>query len=640
MMTQKKTGRWEDMRFEKIHTEIFQKSSIASVAVAEEIAAVIRDKNAKGQKAVLGLVTGSTPMHIYSELIRMHREEGLSFANVVTFNLNEYYGLSRENAQSYWAFMHEHLFDHIDILPENINIPDGNVPLNKLDQYCADYDMKIKSYGGLDIQLVGIGRTGNIGFNEPGSHINSGTRMITLDHLTRSDASKDFHGLENVPKRAITMGVGSILKARRIILLAWGNKKAEIIKRTVEGEVSSTIPATYLQTHNNCTIMLDEVAAEELTRIKTPWIVGPCTWDEAMQRKGIVWLSSKVSKPILKLTDRDYNDNSMSTLLAQEGSAYALNIKMFNVLQHTITGWPGGKPNSDDSARPERATPAKKRVIVFSPHPDDAVIGMGGTIRRLVEQGHDVYVVIQTSGNNSVSDNEARRFVEFAEEFYEFQTGEEAPSKVFNNVKDVLITKEEGSKDAFAARKAKALIRRGEAMSSLRFMGVPDQNVIFLDLPFYETGSVKKLPIGKKDMSRMVEVIKKIKPHQIFAAGDLSDPHGTQKISLDLVFTAIAQLKSEKFMKDCWVWLYRGAWSEWNIEQIGMAVPLSPDELRLKKRAIFFHESQKNDTAYLGEDPRDFWQRAEDRNKGTAIQYHDLGFSDYEAMEAFNRYFY
>lgn len=638
MITHKEVGRWEDVRFEKLHTEIFQNSAIASVAVAEEIASIIRDKNSKGQPAVLGLATGSTPIRIYAELIRMHKEDGLSFANVVTFNLDEYYGISRDNAQSYWSFMHEHLFDHVDILPENINIPDGNVPLDKLEQYCADYDMKIKSYGGLDFQLLGIGRTGHIGFNEPGSHINSGTRMITLDHLTRSDASKDFHGLENVPKRAITMGVGTILKARQIVLLAWGNKKAEIIKRTVEGEMSSEVPATYLQTHNNCTVLLDEPAAEELTRIKTPWVVGPCIWDDAMQRKGIVWLSSKVGKPILKLTDRDYNDNFMSSLLAQEGSAYKLNIKMFNILQHTITGWPGGKPNADDSARPERAVPAKKRVLIFSPHPDDAVIGMGGTIRRLVEQGHEVHVAIQTSGNNSVSDGEARRFVEFAEEFYEYQSGEQAPQKVFNNVKDMLKDKAEGDKDALAVRKAKSLIRRGETMASMRFMGVDDANVHFLDLPFYEIGTVKKLPVGKKDMARMVEMIQQVKPHQIFAAGDLTDPHGTQKTSLDLVYTAIANLKSDKFMKDCWVWLYRGAWSEWSIEDIEMAVPLSPDELLLKKRAIFFHESQKNDTAYLGEDKRDFWQRAEDRNKGTAETYHKLGFSDYEAMEAFNRF--
>lgn len=638
MITHKEVGRWEDVRFEKLHTEIFQNSAIASVAVAEEIASIIRDKNSKGQPAVLGLATGSTPIRIYAELIRMHKEDGLSFANVVTFNLDEYYGIARDNSQSYWTFMHEHLFDHVDILPENINIPDGNVPLDKLEQYCADYDMKIKSYGGLDFQLLGIGRTGHIGFNEPGSHINSGTRMITLDHLTRSDASKDFHGLENVPKRAITMGVGTILKARRIVLLAWGNKKGEIIKRTVEGEMSSEVPATYLQTHNNCTVLLDEPAAEELTRIKTPWVVGPCIWDDAMQRKGIVWLSSKVGKPILKLTDRDYNDNFMSSLLAQEGSAYKLNIKMFNILQHTITGWPGGKPNADDSARPERAVPAKKRVLIFSPHPDDAVIGMGGTIRRLVEQGHEVHVAIQTSGNNSVSDGEARRFVEFAEEFYEYQSGEQAPQKVFNNVKDMLKDKAEGDKDALAVRKAKSLIRRGEALASMRFMGVDDANVHFLDLPFYETGTVKKLPAGKKDTARMVEMIQQVKPHQIFAAGDLTDPHGTQKTSLDLVYTAIANLKSDKFMKDCWVWLYRGAWSEWSIEDIEMAVPLSPDELLLKKRAIFFHESQKNDTAYLGEDKRDFWQRAEDRNKGTAETYHKLGFSDYEAMEAFNRY--
>lgn len=640
-MPLKKTGgRWEDVRFEKLHTEIFESATIASVAVAEEIASLIRERSAKGEKTVLGLVAGNTPMHIYAELVRMHREEGLSFADVITFNLDEYYGIPRESSQSHWTFMHECLFDHVDILPENINMPSSNIAVSRVEQHCADYDMKIKACGGLDYQILGIGRTGSVGFNEPGSHINSGTRMLMLDYLTRSDASKDFHGIENVPKRGITMGIGTILKARRVVLLAWGNKKADIVRRAVEGEMSSEVPATYLHTHHNCTVILDGAASEELTRVKTPWVVGPCTWDEAMQRKAIVWLSSVTEKSILKLTERDYNDHSMSSLIAQEGSAYRLNIKMFNVLQHTITGWPGGKPNADDSTRPERATPARKRVIVFSPHPDDAIIGMGGTIRRLVEQGHDVHVVIQTSGCNSVSDSEARRFVEFAEDFYEYQTGEEASHKIYNRVNDLLTGKSEGEKDAPVVRKVKALIRRGEALASLRFMGLADGNVTFLDLPFYETGTVKKQPLSRKDITRMVDVIKEIRPHQIFAAGDLTDPHGTQKISLDLLYMAIAQLKSEKFMRDARVWLYRGAWGQWSVEQVDMVVPMSPDELLLKKRAIFFHESQKNDAIYMEEDVRDFWQRAEDRNKNIAEVYHSLGLADYEAMEAFHRYYF
>lgn len=637
-ISHKEVGRSETVRFEKIHTEILPTSAIGSLAVAEEIAEIIRSKESSGQKAVLGLATGSSPIKVYAELIRMHKEEGLSFRNVITFNLDEYYGLEKDNPNSYWHFMHEHLFDHVDILPENINIPDGTVPLEQLEQYCADYDMKIKAYGGLDFQILGIGRTGHIGFNEPGSHKNSGTRLITLDYMTRSDAANAFFGLPNVPRRAITMGVGTIRKARRIVLIAWGSNKADIIARTIEGDVSSDVPATYLQGHHNTTVLVDEASSDKLTRVETPWLVGPCTWDQKMQLKAMVWLCNKVNKPILKLTDRDFNENGMSTLLAQEGSAYGLNIKMFNVLQHTITGWPGGKPNADDTKRPERATPDKKRILILSPHPDDDVISMGGTYRRLVDQGHDVNVAYMTSGNISVPDSEARKFAELAQEFYEYQTGERPDAKIYKDVIGALKEKKEGDMDPLSVRKIKGLIRRGETLGAARFIGLQDEKVHFLDLPFYETGKVQKAPMSNKDMDKLARLIEDIMPHQIYAAGDLADPHGTQKICLDILYATLARLKTQDYMKDCWVWLYRGAWHDWPVEEIEMAVPLSPDELELKRKAIFYHQSQKDQVMFLGDDIREFWQRAEDRNRATASSYHSLGLAEYEAMEAFKRY--
>ena len=410
----KEPGKFEETRFEKIHNVVFESSSQASILVAEEISNLIRTKQSQKKSCVLGLATGSSPIKVYEELVRMHREEGLSFENVITFNLDEYYPMAKHNIQSYHYFMHEHLFNYIDIKPENINIPDGMVSNEDLYQYCVDYEEKIKRVGGIDFQLLGIGRTGHIGFNEPGSHFNSRTRSITLDHITRVDAASSFLGIDNVPRKAITMGIGTVRSAKRIVLLAWGINKAEIIKNTIEGEITSNVPATYLQEHDNSTFVLDIEASSNLTRVKTQWLVTNCIWTEALKRKAVVWLSELLDKPILKLTSKDYNDNGMSSLIAEEGSAYDLNIKMFNKLQHTITGWPGGKPNADDTNRPERALPERKRVIIFSPHPDDDVISMGGTFDRLIEQGHDVHVVYQTSGNIAVSDEEALKFAEIA----------------------------------------------------------------------------------------------------------------------------------------------------------------------------------------------------------------------------------
>ena len=628
-------GRTDLIRFEKMHTEIFEHSDIASVAVAREIASLIRYKQSRAERCILGLATGSSPLKVYEELVRLHKEEELSFSNVVTFNLDEYYPMNPESMCSYWHFMHEHLFNHVDINPDYINIPNGQVEVPDVFEYCMSYEEKIRSYGGLDFQLLGIGRTGHVGFNEPGSHIKSLTRLITLDHLTRADAAPEFRGMDNVPKRAITMGIETIKRANRIILLAWGHKKAQIVNEMLEGEISSSVPATFLQEHPNVTTVLDKEAASELTRFKTPWLVGPCQWDHAMMRKAIVWLSQQVNKTILRLTERDYNQNGMSDLLAQEGSAYEINIKMHNTLQNTITGWPGGKPNVDDSNRPERAHPARKRVIIFSPHPDDDVISMGGTFLRLVNQGHEVHVVYQTSGNIAVADHDALRYAEFSKSLNDAMgVSNDLLTKMIRNINK----KSDGQIDTKEVREIKGLIRVGEAKAGARYCGLPDDQIHFLNMPFYETGRVKKKPLSKKDVRLVKDIISTVKPHQIFAAGDLADPHGTHRVCLDAVFAAVRELKSEPYMDDCWVWLYRGAWHEWPIEEIEMAVPLSPQEVERKRNAIFFHQSQKDGVMFQGDDKREFWQRAEDRNKATATTYNQLGLTEYEAMEAFVRY--
>jgi len=635
-LTHVKPGKYETTRFEKIHNEIFKNSLEASKIIAKEIAQLIKSRQTKNKPCVLGLATGSSPIKVYEELVRLHKEESLSFNNVITFNLDEYYPMSKDNNQSYHHFMHQYLFNHIDIKPENINIPDGTVAIENLNQYCVDYEMKIKNAGGLDFQLLGIGRTGHVGFNEPGSHINSGTRIITLDHITRVDASSDFNGIDSVPKRAITMGISTILKSKRIVLMAWGQNKASIIKRTIQGDISSEIPATFLQNHANVTFVLDQSAASELTRFETPWLVGECVWTKELKNKAIVWLCKETNQSILKLTDRDYNNNGMSDLLAQEGSAYDLNINMFNVLQHTITGWPGGKPNTDDSNRPERAIPARKRVILFSPHPDDDVISMGGTFSKLINQGHDVHVVYQTSGNIAVTDDEVLKFAEVCNDFI----GKKDLEINFQEIIDFIKNKKENEVDSLEVRKLKGLIRRRESYAATRYIGLKDENTHFLDLPFYETGQVKKNPFGTEDIEIVKDIIAKIKPHQVFAAGDLADPHGTHEVCLNIIFAAMKELKSKPYMNDCWLWLYRGAWHEWDIHEIDMAVPLSPDEVLLKRHAILYHQSQKDRVMFQGNDSREFWVRAEDRNKNTAKIYDDLGLSEYQAIEAFKRFDY
>ncbi|EJG00084.1 MULTISPECIES: glucosamine-6-phosphate deaminase [Flavobacterium] len=627
----REAGKFEETRFEKIHNVIFESSQEASLLVAREIANLIQRKSELNEPCVLGLATGSSPIKVYEELVRMHKEEGLSFAGVVTFNLDEYYPMDKNDIQSYYHFMHEHLFNHVNIHPENINIPDGQVSAEELQQYCIDYEMKIISYGGLDFQLLGIGRTGHIGFNEPGSHVNSGTRSITLDHITRVDAAASFLGIDNVPRKAITMGIGTVRNAKRIVLLGWGISKAGIIKKTIEGEISSQVPATYLQEHHNTTFVLDTEASSELTRVKTPWLVKSCVWTDELKLKAVAWLSELTKKPFLKLTDKDYNDNGMSSLLTEEGTAYDLNIKMFNKMQQTITGWPGGKPNADDTYRPERSVPEKKRVIIFSPHPDDDVISMGGTFDRLIEQGHEVHVAYQTSGNIAVSNEEALKFAEISKALH-------PDSRMSDKIIEFLQNRTGNEIDSLEVRKLKGLIRRSESFGATRYLGLPDSNVHFLDLPFYETGTVKKNNLSDADIDIMCDIIERIKPHQIYAAGDLADPHGTHKVCLDSLFEALKRLKHKDFMNDCWVWLYRGAWHEWESYQIDMAVPMSPDQVLKKRHAIFYHQSQKDGVMFQGDDSREFWVRVEDRNRLTAEKYHSLGLADYSAIEAFKRY--
>ena len=625
----------EETRFEKLHTVTFDDSKIGSNLIAKEICDLVKSKQEKGKKCVLGFATGSSPILIYKEIIRIHKEESLSFKNVIAFNLDEYYPIKANDKNSYYHFMHENLFDHIDIPKGNINIPSGTIKPNNIEKFCKSYEDKIKDCGGIDLQILGIGRTGHIGFNEPGSHFNSKTRLITLDHTTRFDANKTFGGIENVPNTAITMGIRTIFNSKRVIIMAWGIHKSLIVKKVVEGEVSSLIPASYLQNHKNTTLVLDNESASELINSKTPWLVDTCKWNALMKRRAVAWLSEITGKSILKLTDEDYNQNGLSDLLALEKSSYELNIKIFNHFQNTITGWPGGKPNADDSTRPERKSPNPKRVIIFSPHPDDDVVSMGGTFDRLVSQGHDVHVAYQTSGNIAVSDHDALKFLEVSKDVNELDKNNDIKSLIKE-----LKSKKIDQIDSKQIRKLKGFIRKSEAIAATRYIGIPDKNTHFMNLPFYETGKIQKNTPTIKDIEKTESLIKKIKPHQIYAAGDLEDPHGTHKVCLNIIFDALKSIKKEKFAKDCWLWLYRGAWLEWDIHDIDMAVPMSPTQVLRKRTSIFFHQTQKDGVMFQGQDLREFWVRAEERNKETALKYKNMGLADYAAIESFKRYHY
>lgn len=630
----------EETRFEKLPVSVFENPQKASLSVAHRIANIIKAKQQKNEMAVLGLATGATPIAVYGELVRMHKEEALSFKNVITFNLDEYYPMQPNAAQSYVSFMNDNLFDHIDIDKANVNIPDGTLKLEDIPAFCLAYEKKIGDLGGLDIQILGIGRTGHIGFNEPGSAPNSGTRLVTLDDLTIRDAARDFGGKSYVPTKAITMGIGTIFKAREIILMAWSRKKASIIKKAVEGEISSEVPATYLQLSENVEFILDQDAASLLTRFDTPWLVKDCVWDEMLTRKAVIWLANNLKKPVLKLTDDDYNNHGMAQLALDNGPVYNINIHIFNKLQHTITGWPGGKPNADDSQRPERAEPSKKRTVIFSPHPDDDVISMGGTFIRLVDQQHEVHVAYQTSGNTAVWDDDALRFVEFSIDFSEKMGLEDTELKtLYQNMRSFMEQKLPNQVDTREIQTVKGLVRKGEAIAGARYCGLEDDHIHFMALPFYESGKSQKNPVTDLDVQLTMDLLQKIQPQQVFAAGDFEDPHGTHIVCFNIIIEALQRLaKTESWVSDCWVWMYRGAWKEFETHEIEMAVPLSPQEVERKKFAIFKHQSQKDRAVFPGDDSREFWKRAEDRNRDTANAYDELGLAEYEAMEAFVRY--
>ena len=590
----------------------------------------------------MGVGSGSSLTPIFQELIKRHQEGKLSFKNVVIFNAYEYFPLSVENVNRSINQLKDRFLNHIDIDAENIFTPDGTITQDDVQEHCRQYEQHIKELGGLDVILLGIGRMGNIATNEPGSSLTSASRLILIDETSREEMKMSFGSQESVPPCSITMGVSTILAARKIYLTAWGEEKADIIKKTVEGKVSDAVPASFLQTHNDAHVVIDLSAAAKLTRIQHPWLVASCKWTDKLVRSALVWLCQITGKPLLKLTNKDYNENGLSELLALYGSAYNANIKIFNDLQHTITGWPGGKPDADDTYRPERANPFPKRVIVFSPHPDDDVISMGGTLRRLVQQGHDVHVAYETSGNIAVGDEEVVRFMHFINGFNQLfiNSQDEVIKSKYKEIKDFLKKKKEGDIDSQDIRTIKGLIRRGEARTASTFNQIPLDHVHFLDLPFYESGKIEKLPMGEADVNIVRELISKVKPHQIYVAGDLADPHGTHRKCTDAVLAAIDLEKEAKaeWLKDCRVWMYRGAWAEWEIENIEMCVPISPEELRAKRNSILKHQSQMESAPFLGNDERLFWQRSEDRNRATAKLYDDLGLACYEAMEAFVEY--
>jgi glucosamine-6-phosphate deaminase len=629
-------------RLEKIPVQVYPHATDASRAVALNIATRIRQAAAQGEQCVLGLATGSTPVGIYNELVRMHQEEGLSLANVVTFNLDEYFPMEPLELQSYNRFMREHLFDLVDISKENCHVPDGTVPFEKVGEYCRWYEEQIVKAGGIDIQLLGIGRTGHVGFNEPGSGVASRTRLITLDRVTRIDAASDFFGQENVPRRAITMGVGTILDARQIVMLAFGEHKSTIVARAVEGEVTHSIAASFLQEHPNAQVVLDQAAADGLTRQQSPWLLGAVDWDEPLVRKAVIWLARKLGKPVLKLTDEDYNEDGLQDLLADRGPAHNINIEVFRHLQSAITGWPGGKPAH--AKRPgDRPQPHDdifpKRVLVFSPHPDDDVISMGGTLIRLVDHGHEVHVAYQTSGNIAVFDDDAIRYAEFMAELNQrFDVAPDRTAELEAHIEEFLRNKKPGQVDSAEVQTIKTIVRRSEARAAGRCCGLENDRLYFLDMPFYETGRVKKKPLGEEDIRLIVELLRRIKPHQIYAAGDLSDPHGTHRACLNAVLRAFDQCSQDDWAAHSQVWLYRGAWQEWSPHEIEMAVPLSPQEADRKRTAIFKHESQKDRALFPGPDMREFWKRAEDRNRDTAKLYDALGLAEYEAIEGFVRW--
>ena len=620
-------------RYEKIPVSIFREQEDAAKMIVDEIIIRTNKKINEGGKCVLALAASSACIPVYENMVKAYESGRLSFKNIEVFTIDEYYPLDKNELQTHYRFLKEYIFDLTDIPCENIHCLQSG-KMDDVTRYCKEFEEEIRSAGGIDILI-----TSGMGSNEPGSPYNSRTRLITMNHTTRVSAASDFFGVEYVPYHAITMGIGTIMEARKIYYLAWGEGKAGSIKKLVEGNVTDQNPASYLQQHGNVSIIIDDAASVNLTRIDTPWLTGKCEWTDYMIRKSVFWLCKKLEKPILKLTDRDYNDNGMSDLVTEHGPASNINIKVFNDLQHTISGWPGGKPNADDSTRPERAFPFPKRVIVFSPHPDDDVISMGGTVARLSAHGHELHIAYQVSGNIAVFDHDVIKYMDFIREsagIYGFD-GAEADAK-YRNVIDELKKKRPGEADPMDVREIKGIIRRGEARSACRYLGIPEERVHFLEMPFYETGGVKKKPLGREDIDIIKNLLQEVKPHQIFAAGDLSDPHGTHRVCFQAIIQACEELSGEEWFKDCRLWMYRGAWQEWDVAEAEMAVPLSPEEVEIKREAIFRHQSQKDRPLFPGSDKREFWQRAEERNHNTAVLYDKLGMAEYQAIELFVKY--
>ncbi len=632
---------------EKIPVKIFASSVDGSFYVAQQIANLIKQKQQEGSNCVIGLATGSSPKTLYAHLVKMHKEDGLSFKNVITFNLDQYYPMDKDALQSYHYFMRKNLFEHTDINPQNYHLPDGMITKENVKEHCLSYEQQIEEACGLDLQILGIGTNGHIGFNEPGSGIYTKTRLTTLDNSTRLANSYEFGNMTEVPRMAITMGISTILKSKKIILMAWGQAKASVIKKAVEDDDTEDVPASLLQNHDDCTFIIDETAASALTRFKSPWLTGECEWTNRMIKKAVVNLAMQLKKPVLSLTNNDYNDNGLSDLLVEKGDAYEINLHVFYLLRDSITGWPGGKPTDQRTTHPERHEPFPKKVILFSPHPDDDIISMGGTFMRLHDQGHQVHVAYQTSGNIAVTDEFVTRFIDFAVGFENmFDIDETKSKKILDEAIAFLKTKKSTEKDTAEIRAIKGLIRRCEAKATCKYVGLTNEQIHFQNLPFYETGTIEKNPMGEEDVLITMELLQKIQPHQIYCAGDFADPHGTHKVCFDVVIEALKRLKVESgklkvehsWINDCWLWLYKGAWQEWDITEIEMAIPMSPDQVVKKRNGIFIHQSQKDSVPFQGSDSREFWQRAEERNANTAQLYAQLGLTQYAAMEAFVRW--
>ena len=632
---------------EKIPVKIFASSVDGSFYIAQQIANLIKQKQQEGSNCVIGLATGSSPKTLYAHLVKMHKEDGLSFKNVITFNLDQYYPMDKDALQSYHYFMRKNLFEHTDINPQNYHLPDGMITKENVKEHCLSYEQQIEEAGGLDLQILGIGTNGHIGFNEPGSGIYTKTRLTTLDNSTRLANSYEFGNMTEVPRMAITMGISTILKSKKIILMAWGQAKASVIKKAVEDDDTEDVPASLLQNHDDCTFIIDETAASALTRFKSPWLTGECEWTDKMIKKAVVNLAMQLKKPVLSLTNNDYNDNGLSDLLVEKGDAYEINLQVFYLLRDSITGWPGGKPTDQRTTHPERHEPFPKKVILFSPHPDDDIISMGGTFMRLHDQGHDVHVAYQTSGNIAVTDEFVTRFIDFAVGFENmFDIDETKSKKILDEAIAFLKTKKSTEKDTAEIRAIKGLIRRCEAKATCKYVGLTNEQIHFQNLPFYETGTIEKNPMGEEDVLITMALLQKIQPHQIYCAGDFADPHGTHKVCFDVVIEALKRLKMESgklkvehsWINDCWLWLYKGAWQEWDITEIEMAIPMSPDQVVKKRSGIFIHQSQKDSVPFQGSDSREFWQRAEERNANTAQLYAQLGLTQYAAMEAFVRW--